>query len=254
MTSFVRRLNEFLLRLVKKLRDEGHTNAFVGDRFQGHGGIAAQMYFQGLFELDRDEVLILESELPATVHYWSVQLVDPFYSAIDFIFHSAAFNGMQAHVSSDGKAALRDFAGGSRSAELARPCGLAAGRDVLALAQCKLVSDAVRQARQVRGTAASPAAGHTDHRRCTTGGGAGRRASRTTSHGVDGEDAGGVAYADSCRPDRNQGRSVGSATGCRSVCRARDLRRAVRSCSSELRDAGPVVWLREIATYASCAT
>jgi len=36
------------------------------------------------------------------VHYWSVQLVDPFYSAIDFIFHSAAFNGMQAYVSSDG--------------------------------------------------------------------------------------------------------------------------------------------------------
>lgn len=104
MTSFVRRLNEFLLRLVKKLRDEGYTNAFLADRFQGHGGIAAQMYFQGLFEFDRDEVLILESELPSTVHYWSVQLVDPFYSAIDFIFHSAAFNGMQAYVSSDGKA------------------------------------------------------------------------------------------------------------------------------------------------------
>ena len=103
VTGFVGKLNEFLLRLVKKLRDGGHTNSFVGDRFQGHGGIAAQMYYQGLFEFGPDEALILESELPDSVHYWSVQLVDPFYSAIDFIFHSAAFNGRQARVDTDGK-------------------------------------------------------------------------------------------------------------------------------------------------------
>jgi len=103
LTSFVRRLNEFLLRLVKRLRDGGYTNTLLAERFQGNGGIADQMYFQGLFELGADEALILESELPASVRYWSVQLWDPFYSAIDFIFHSAAFNGRQAHVSADGK-------------------------------------------------------------------------------------------------------------------------------------------------------
>jgi hypothetical protein len=103
MTGFVRQLNEFLLRLVKRLRDQGHVNAFVGERFQGQGGIAAQMYYQGLFELEPDEALILESELPESINYWSVQIVDPFYSAIDFIFHSAAFNGRQARVSADGK-------------------------------------------------------------------------------------------------------------------------------------------------------
>jgi hypothetical protein len=103
MCGFVSRLNEFLLRLVKKLRDEGYTNRFLADRFQGHGGIAAQMYFQSLFEFDDDEVLIIESALPATVNYWSVQLVDPFYSAIDFIFHSSAYNGRQASIGSDGR-------------------------------------------------------------------------------------------------------------------------------------------------------
>jgi hypothetical protein len=103
MSSFVAALNEFLLRLVRKLRDEGYTNRFLADRFQGHGGIAGQMYFQSLFEFDDDEVLIVESELPRSVNYWSVQLVDPFYSAIDFIFHSSAYNGRQASVDSDGK-------------------------------------------------------------------------------------------------------------------------------------------------------
>jgi hypothetical protein len=104
MTGFVRRLNEFLLRLVKQLRNDGYVNSFKADRFQGHGGIPAQMYFQGLFEFGPHEALVLESEMPAAVHYWSVQLIDPFYSAIDFIFHTAAFNGHQAQISSDGKA------------------------------------------------------------------------------------------------------------------------------------------------------
>jgi hypothetical protein len=103
ITGFVRRLNEFLLRLVKKLRDDGFTNAFLADRFQGYGGIAAQMYFQCLFEFDDDEVLVVESEMPKAVHYWSVQLLDPFFSAIDFIFHSSAYNGSQASVDPDGR-------------------------------------------------------------------------------------------------------------------------------------------------------
>jgi hypothetical protein len=103
LTSFVRRLNEFLLRLVKRLRDGGYTNALLAERFQGNGGIADQMYFQGLFELAADQALIIESELPASVRYWSVQLFDPFYSAIDFIFHSATYNARQAYVSADGK-------------------------------------------------------------------------------------------------------------------------------------------------------
>ena len=103
MLGFVQQLNEFLLRLVKRLRDAGQVNAFVVERFQGQGGIAAQMYYQALFELGDGEALILESELPATVNYWSIQIVDPFYSAIDFISHSAAYNGRQARISADGK-------------------------------------------------------------------------------------------------------------------------------------------------------
>ena len=104
LISFVGRLNGFLLRLVRKLRDDGYTNRFLADRFAGNGGIAAQMYFQSLFEFDDDEVLVLEAQMPESVNYWSVQLVDPFYSAIDFTFHSSAFNGSQAVVGSDGRA------------------------------------------------------------------------------------------------------------------------------------------------------
>jgi hypothetical protein len=104
MTSFAANMNAMLLRLVKKMQDTGNVNKLVGDKFQGNGGIADQMYFQGLFEFDVDEVIVVESELPHAVNYWSVQLLDPFYSAIDFIFHSAAYNGRQAQLDADGKA------------------------------------------------------------------------------------------------------------------------------------------------------
>jgi hypothetical protein len=103
MTSFVCRLTEFLLRLIKRLGEDGYTNKFLADRFQGHGGIAEQMYFQGLFEFEADEVLILEAQIPSEVNYWSAQVIDPFYSAIDFIFHSSAYNGRQARIDSDEK-------------------------------------------------------------------------------------------------------------------------------------------------------
>lgn len=103
MTSFVASMNEMLLRLVKRMQDSGNINRLVGDRFQGNGGIAEQMYFQGLFELSEGEAIIVETELPASVHYWSVQLLDPFYSAIDFIFHSSAYNGTQARRDLDGR-------------------------------------------------------------------------------------------------------------------------------------------------------
>jgi hypothetical protein len=103
MLSFTLKLNELLLRLVKKLRDAGAVNRFLPERFQANGGIGLQMYFHCLFDLEDDEALIVESELPSSVLYWSVQLIDPFYSAIDFIFHCSARNHRQSAVDRDGK-------------------------------------------------------------------------------------------------------------------------------------------------------
>ncbi|MET0660891.1 MAG: hypothetical protein ABW110_22355 [Steroidobacteraceae bacterium] len=104
MSSFVNRLNRLVITWLKKQRDESGVNRFVPERFQGHGGIALQLYYQAVFELEADEALILESELPESVLYWSVQLFDPFYNAIDFVLHASARNFRQAHIDTDGKA------------------------------------------------------------------------------------------------------------------------------------------------------
>ncbi|UZW57532.1 DUF1214 domain-containing protein [Sphingobium sp. JS3065] len=99
----VERQNTFLIGCVRKLLDEGLVNAFAGEAWRGFGGIAKQVYFQSAFEFDEDEVLILESDMPHTVNYWSVQLVDPFFAGIDIVSRFSARNGDQLHVDPDGK-------------------------------------------------------------------------------------------------------------------------------------------------------
>ena len=122
------------------------------------------------------------------MHYWSVQLVDPFYSAIDFIFHSAAFNGTQACVSPST----------ARFASSISRCGIpacrtgsippAGGREnVLAVAQRQLVPDAFSEASEARRTATAPSAGHAGRERRRAGGGAVEPGSRTTSRAAAGE-------------------------------------------------------------------
>jgi hypothetical protein len=91
MSGFVGQLNEFLLRLVKRLATRV-TQGIRRERFPGQGGIAAQMYYQGLFEFGPDEALILEASCRMPCITGASSHVDPFYSAIDFIFHAAAYN------------------------------------------------------------------------------------------------------------------------------------------------------------------
>jgi Protein of unknown function (DUF1214) len=100
--AFVAALNTLLITLVKRLRDNT-MNSFVAERFAQTGGIADQMYFQGAWELAEDEALILESDIPETVHYWSVQLLDAFYDGIEAVNHASALNHAQSRIDNDGK-------------------------------------------------------------------------------------------------------------------------------------------------------
>lgn len=103
LASFVAKNNEFMLTQVQGLRDRGFVHAFDGDHFPEAGGIPEQIYFQTLFELEEDEALILESELPRSVYYWGCQLFDALYSGIDYVFHQSALNCRDAVIDADGK-------------------------------------------------------------------------------------------------------------------------------------------------------
>jgi Protein of unknown function (DUF1214) len=67
------------------------------------GGLTTQKYLQGIFKLEDDEALILETELPETCKYWMFHLIDELMASIDQMNHQTSINGHQAVVDSDGK-------------------------------------------------------------------------------------------------------------------------------------------------------
>jgi hypothetical protein len=78
------------------------------------GGFDAkiQAYMEGCFELADDEALILETEIPEKVRYWSFLLADNLFCTIDWVNHQCSLNAHQARLDADGRfravVALRD--------------------------------------------------------------------------------------------------------------------------------------------------
>ena len=101
LCGFVSELNSFLIAHMQKLR-ANCLNQLVSERFREQGGIAKQLYFQGAWEIEPDEALIIESAMPSKVGYWSVQLLDAFFAGIDPVCHFTAYNGRQVEPDSDG--------------------------------------------------------------------------------------------------------------------------------------------------------
>ena len=65
-------------------------------------GVAGQAYTHGLIELGDDDVWVAECRIPPECSYWSVQLVDYAYSALDAMYTQASLNGHSAVADPDG--------------------------------------------------------------------------------------------------------------------------------------------------------
>ena len=66
------------------------------------GGNPLAGYVKCLYDLQPDEALFIECEIP-NVKYWSLQLADYFYQTIDYRFHPTSINNHQARLDADGK-------------------------------------------------------------------------------------------------------------------------------------------------------
>jgi hypothetical protein len=79
------------------------ANEMVENTWAAIGGLAKQAYFESRFEFTLNEVLIIETDVPKFVRYWSVLLADPLFNTIDWDKCQSSLNGHQARVDSDGK-------------------------------------------------------------------------------------------------------------------------------------------------------
>ena len=67
------------------------------------GWLAKQSYWQACFQFAPDEAIVIETEMPREVLYWNLQVNDPLFNAVDYVYRLSCTNGHYAKLSSDGK-------------------------------------------------------------------------------------------------------------------------------------------------------
>ncbi len=94
---------KFGLQWINNLRDKVPVNKVIVRDLASVGGVTTQKYIEGLFDLDPDEALIYETEMPKRCRYWNIVLNDRLWSAIDFTNRQSSLNGFTAKLDKDGK-------------------------------------------------------------------------------------------------------------------------------------------------------
>ena len=73
------------------------------NKFELQNLVGFQTYWPAAFEFSPGEALIVETELPEKRPYWNLQLNDPYFNAIEYVYRLSSTNGHFAKVSSDGR-------------------------------------------------------------------------------------------------------------------------------------------------------
>ena len=87
---------------VEKLRREGYTNKFKMLDVSQIGGLAGQFYYEGPYELNDDEALLVEVKVPEKCPYRSLILTNEIYETTDWYNNHSSLNGSQAEPDADG--------------------------------------------------------------------------------------------------------------------------------------------------------
>jgi hypothetical protein len=101
--GFTPRLTKMWLQFQNALRARGMINKFELADFGDIGAIRIQHYWQCVFELQPGTALVLETEVPRVCRYWNVQLNDPLFNTIEYLYRQSSLNGHQARLDSDGR-------------------------------------------------------------------------------------------------------------------------------------------------------
>ncbi len=102
LAGFPERYAKLFVHFVKTLK-QNPVNALVFNDWATIGGLAKQTYYEGLFEFDAGECLLVETDVPSEVRYWSILLADQLFNTIEWEKCQSSLNGHQATLDSDGK-------------------------------------------------------------------------------------------------------------------------------------------------------
>jgi hypothetical protein len=94
----------FDMRLVRFYREHHGINVLLrSTKIDEMGGLPRQAYYDGIYEIDDDEALIVETALPAQCRYWQILVADDRFSTVDWVNRQSSLNDAQARLDRDGK-------------------------------------------------------------------------------------------------------------------------------------------------------
>jgi len=104
MAAWIEGMIEFDMKLVRYYREHHGVNTILrSSKIDSMGGLPKQAYYDGIHEIDDDEALIIETELPKECRYWQALVGDDRFCTVDWVNRQSSLNDAQAHIDSDGK-------------------------------------------------------------------------------------------------------------------------------------------------------
>lgn len=102
LPAMIRNASRFFVDHVEALREEGYINRLKVFDVSGMAGLENQFYYEGAYELEVDEALIVSAKVPRECSYWSLILTNDLYETTDWYNNHSSLNGSQSHVDDDG--------------------------------------------------------------------------------------------------------------------------------------------------------
>ncbi|MBW8785686.1 MAG: hypothetical protein JF593_13795, partial [Novosphingobium sp.] len=101
MAKFPARKTRLYYAMQNGVKERVGFNVF--EPVQYPGALMKQVYWPACFRFEEDEALIIETDLPERRPYWNIQLNDPYFNALEYVYRLSSLNGHTAKVSSDGR-------------------------------------------------------------------------------------------------------------------------------------------------------
>ncbi len=94
----------FDMDLVRWYREHHGLNKVMrSTKVDSIGGLPQQIYYDGIYEIDDDEALIVAMELPESCRYWQALVADDRFCTVDWVNRQSSLNDAQARVDADGR-------------------------------------------------------------------------------------------------------------------------------------------------------
>jgi hypothetical protein len=93
-----------MMELTQWYRAHHPTNGLeLSKKITKIGGLNNQFYYDGIYEIDDDEALVVETALPKQCRYWQILVADDRFCTVDWFNRQSSVNDKTARLDSDGK-------------------------------------------------------------------------------------------------------------------------------------------------------